>query len=75
MRGWLAVYRPIPMATRNAPETISGMTKALAVGVLPQKLNPAALAKVMMLNSHTILAEKTSPLAHSILSFSKSIFR
>ena len=59
MRGWLAAYRPIPMATRNAPETISGITKAWQLVSGPKKLNPAALTRVMMLNSHTILAEKT----------------
>ena len=71
--GLFAKYNPAPIAARKMPDTNNGQIKALAIAVLPKCEKPIPAIMVMALNSHTILAEKTSALAQSVLSLTISI--
>src|ERR1700730_9481076 len=73
--GWFVKYNPAPIAVKKRPATKSGQIKAFAITVLPQYQKPIAAIIVMTLNIQTILAEKTSALAQSVLSLRTSIFR
>src|SRR5260370_39523005 len=71
--GWFVKYNPAPIAVKKRPDTKSGQIKAFAIVVLPQYQKPITAIIVMALNIQTILAEKTSALAQSVLSLTISI--